>query len=366
LGTASNAVYAEPGFLLFEQESTLMVRPFDAALRSFAGEPVQLADGFGPSTTNRIPLSVSATGLLSYQRGRQETEVAIFDRTGKRSYSLGVATENRLRLAPDGNRLAAAVLDPNNRAGDIWLFSLSPRGTSSSRLTSDAAFDWQPVWSPDGLSILFASNRKGAMSLYQRSLGQDEDRPVLVSPSGHPLLPTDWSRDGFLVYEQLDPATREDLWVLQLDGDRKPMPFLRTPSSETAGRLSPDGRWMAFVSDESGTDEIYVLPFAPTQEARSDGIIGKQRVSSNGGTQPKWRGDGTELFYHAANGTLMAVAVQTKTTFEADPPIALFATLPNWDVSADGQRVVAYALTQDSERSGITVLVNWTALLPKN
>jgi Tol biopolymer transport system component len=303
---------------------------------------------------------------LSYQHGRQETEIAIFDRTGKRSYSLGVAAENRLRLAPDGNRLVAAQLDPNNRAGDIWLFNLSPRGTSSSRLTSDPAFDWQPVWSPDGLGILFASNRKGPMSLYQRSLGQDEDRLVLASPSGHRLLPTDWSRDGFLVFEQEDPATREDLWVLQLDGDRKPMPFLRTPSSERAGRLSPDGQWMAFVSDESGTNEIYVLPFAPTQEARTDGVLGKQRVSSHGGTQPKWRGDGTELFYQAADGTLMAVAVKTQTTFEADPPIALFATLPNWDVSADGQRVVAYAIPQEPERSGIIVLVNWAALLPKN
>ena len=161
-----------------------------------------------------------------------------------------------------------------------------------------------PVWSPDGARIVFASARGTPPNLYQKaSIGGGGDELLLKSTSNN--QPTDWSSDGqFIVYARMDPTTQWDLWLLPMSGgqDRKPVPLLQTEFNEHLGRVSPDGRWIAYVSDESGSNEVYVRPF------RGPGP--KRRISANGGSEPKWRGDGKELFYLAADGSVIAVGVR--------------------------------------------------------
>ena len=181
-----------------------------------------------------------------------------------------------------------------------------------------------PVWSPDGSRIIWRSNRDGRYDLYWKAASGAGPDELLLKSSNISKVPTDWSLDGrFLIYYEIDPKTKRDIWVLPLSGDRKPFPFLQTESSEAAGQLSPDGRWMAYTSDQSGAFEIYVRSFP------SGG--GQWQVSTKGGTGPCWRRDGKELFYYAPDGKLMAVEVKSgprggrqEASFEAGPPHALF------------------------------------------
>jgi Tol biopolymer transport system component len=175
-------------------------------------------------------------------------------------------------------------------------------------------------------------------------------------------FPTDWSMDGrFIIYYEIDPKTRRDIWVLPVGGDRKPFPFLQTEANEIGGQLSPDGRWMAYASDESGGYEVYVQSFP------SGG--GKRQVSTKGGIGPCWRRDGKELFYYASDGKLMAVEVKNGASFEAGMPSALFefrsgngaVTTAPYTVTADGQRFLLNALVDESGAAPLTVVVNWTA-----
>jgi eukaryotic-like serine/threonine-protein kinase len=255
--------------------------------------------------------------------------------------------------------------DVQNAAGDIWLLELS-RGIST-RLTSDAAYDWRPVWSPDGSRVAFASNRKGPMNLYQRLVAGGADELLLAS--GNRLIPTDWSSDGrFVIYEQLDPKTRSDLWVLPLEGDRKPLPFVQTEFDETEGRVSPDGRWMAYTSNESGTEEVYVQRFRGVEGAPASAAGRRWRVSTNGGHGPAWRRDGKELFYIARDLKLMAVEVKASSTFELGIAKGLFETTLavniGYDVAADGQHFLVTVAAEDAS-SPVTVVVNWTAGLKR-
>jgi Tol biopolymer transport system component len=200
--------------------------------------------------------------------------------------------------------------------------------------------------------------RPGAYHLYQRaSAGGPEER---LLESSAVLYATQWSPDGrFIVYEAFDPKTRGDLWVLPVTGDRKPMVFAATEFSEVQGQLSPDGRWMAYRSNESGREEIYVQPFPPTG--------GKWQVS-NGGGQPRWRRDGRELYYVAPDSSLMAVSIAAGPTFQAGVPKALFESRVeatgikySYAIARDGQRFLL--LIEEPKSPAITVVINWTALL---
>jgi Tol biopolymer transport system component len=239
-----------------------------------------------------------------------------------------------------------------------------------SRLTFDPARDQFPVWSPDGKRIAFASDRTGNFDLYQHAsngAGQDE----LLLKSNHQKYPTDWSSDGrYLLYSDLDPKTKPDLWVLPMESassERKPVLFLRTDLHTDLykgnGKFSPDVHWIAYESTESGRVEIYVQPF-PSAE----GGGGKWMVSHGGATQPRWRGDGKELLYLAADGNVMAVPVSTSgAAFEAGTPAVLFKGPPNhgWDVSADGKRFLFPVPSGDTAQAPFTVVQNWMSLLKK-
>jgi Tol biopolymer transport system component len=231
----------------------------------------------------------------------------------------------------------------------------------SSRVTYSPSADLNPIWSPDGQQIVFASNRKGPYDLYLKSLtgtGNEE----LILESSNPKLTQDWTRDGRFILYSVAVGSNRDLWLLPTTGDQKPQPVATTPQLEDQAQISPDGRWVAYISDESGRWEVYVQPLQGAGE--------KLRVSSNGGGQPKWRGDGRELFYLALDGTMMAVPIQAGAVLVPGSPTSLFQTgispspgLDQYAVTADGQRFLVITPLPGEAASPITVIQNWPAAL---
>ena len=360
----SNVAYAE-GYLLFLREGTLMAQAFDAKRLETVGDafPIAVAVQSEPSMARGV-FAVSENGVLAYQTGsaRNGSQLAWFDRNGKQLSLLGdVADYGQIQLSPDGKRLALTIVDPQNGNQDIWLYEVA-RGLRM-RYTVDPADERSPVWSPDGSRIVFSSNRKAHFDLYQKSSrGVGNDEPLLESDlEKHPMS---WSPDGqFLLYLSVDPKTKADLWVLPLGGDRKPFPFLQTEFNEFNGQFSPDGRWIAYSSDESGGNQIYVVPFP--------GPGGKQQISTSGGRQPKWRGDGKEIFYLAPDNKLMATEVSGQgTSLVVGAVRPLFEVHPYesgnvYDVATDGRRFLVNTAVEQKASAPITLVINWTADLKR-
>ncbi len=247
---------------------------------------------------------------------------------------------------------------------DLWLLDIA-RGTTSR--FSLGLLSYAMVWSPDSNWLTFMASRAGVTGLYQKpSNGAGQDELLLSATDAEP---TDRSQDGrFLLYQRNDPKTKWDLWVLPLFGDRKAKPFLQSEFDESQGQFSPDGRWVAYASDESGRPEVYVQPFP--------GPGPKIQISTAGGVQPKWRRDGKELFYRVdGTGKLMTVEVKADGQFQAGVPqvLSLETTVTthgmqsgdHYAVSADGKRVFSIKASQESAAAPITVVVNWTAGLKK-
>lgn len=363
LSVYSNAVYAPPGYLIFRREATLMAQRFDADKLAVAGDPFPIAEDVGfDATSYQGFFSVSDNGVLVYHSGAAgKTRFTWIDRTGKELGIVGEsADQGDLQLSPDGARLAFRRVEFRTGAISIWLMDLA-RGTASP-FTFEQTIDFAPIWSPDGNRIVFASLREGPPSLFQKvsnSAGNEE--PLLKSFI--PKIPYDWSRDGrFIIYGVIDPKNSWDLWVLPLDGDRTPIAFLQTDSDERQAQFSPNGKWVAYTSIESGRVEVYVRPFPAA--------AGKWQVSTGGGEQPRWRRDGKELFYLSADHKLMALEVNTEgPTFEHHAPNALFVTRVGgidtpgdyYAVTADGQRFLLNNLVEEAAHTPISVVLNWTA-----
>jgi Tol biopolymer transport system component len=367
--TDSSALYAPPGYLLFWRAETLVAQAFDQQKLALTGEPFPIAEQVGVGYLSGVGgspdtyVTVSQNGVLASHPGSSEkVQLAWFDRGGKQTAVISSRAEYRHpALSPDGKRMAFDSLDPQMANRDVWVLEFA-RGTTS-RLTSDPATDWFPVWSPDGSHIVFSSNRNGLSSdLYQKAAsGAGNDQ--LLLKSDNPTFPTDWSQDGrFILYQSLDPKTRENIGVLPLEGDRQPFPLLQTEFREQQARFSPNGKWFAYTSDESGAPHVYVQSFPPTGD--------KWPVSTGGGDQPRWRRDGRELFYLAADGKLMAVDVKTDGAFEAGVPRPLFETHSpfaagpfaiNYVTTADGQRFLVRLTVEQSSTPPINVVVNWAA-----
>ena len=360
----SSALYAAPGYLLFARESTLMAQGFDAAKLQVTGEPFPVVEGVAYVSANSYSsFSVSDNGTMVYLGGGiSSRQLTWFDRTGKNLATAGSPGDyNDIVLSPDAKRLA---VQQNNLGGttDIWLIDLS-RGTSS-RFTFTPNYDDNPVWSPDGSQVVFSSNAENFFSLSKKlSSGAGSEEVILKSDNGQEAY--DWSRDGrFLLFTDFGAKTDADVWVLPMSGDGKAYPLLQTEFSETYGQFSPDGRWFAYTSNESGKTEVYVQSF-PTSG-------GKWLISTGGGSQPRWRGDGKELFYIAPDKTLMAVGINAGSTFEMTTPTPLFQTqvssynAPNrYVVSADGQRFLINCPAGAINRTPIKVALNWTNGLKK-
>jgi Tol biopolymer transport system component len=283
-----------------------------------------------------------------------------YDRTGKVVGVAGEADSAALlypELSPDGAQLVIQRTVQNNF--DVWLMDLIRGGMI--RFTSDPGIDTAPLWSPDGRRIAFASTRKGPVDLYVKPAGGAGAEEVLLETPNN-KWPTDWSKDDrFLLYSENDPKTGRDLWALPTAGnDRKPIVVAKTQFEELNGQFSPDGRWVAYETNESGRFEIVVQPFPePTS---------KWHVSTGGGIQPRWRADGKELYFIAPDGKLMAASItSTEATFARGAPAPLFSVTlapgagtnkQQYVVSRDGHFLINQPV-ETSITPPITLILNW-------
>ena len=351
---ATQPRYALPGYLLYVRAGNLVAAPFDAKRLQITGPAVTVVEGVRQSLfSGAAQYVVSSTGTLAYVPGGVEevqNKLAWVSRNGAeqlldapaRSYSVP-------RISPDGGRVA---LDPD---GQIWLYDIARK--TLTRLTFDGDVNIRPLWTPDGKRVIFSSSKGGQQSVFwqladgsggreQINVGEQLQVPSSISPDGR-----------FLSYYQVDPNTQRDIWILDLR-DRKARPFLQTRFNESASAFSPDGRWLAYVSDESGRSEIYVQPFP--------GPGGKWQISTEGGTEPVWNRNGRELVYR--NGErMMSVEITVQPAFAVGVARQVFAgsyadpvIIPTYDMTSDGQRfLMLKPKEQQAANNQIVIVQNW-------
>ncbi len=360
LGDISSAEYvvgpSGAGYLLFVRQGTLMAQPFDPGRGVLTGDALAVMQQVETSSFLRGRFSVSGNGFIVTETGGADrARLTWLDRTGK---TLGVVGEPmaalaRPQLSPDDTQVVFRQTDGWNP--DIWrrdLVSGIPTRVTFSRLNHN------PVWSPDGSRIAFASGRLGVNQLYVKSISGTGAEELLLQTENS-KTPTSWAANGrWLLYTEQDAKTRSDLWILPMDGERRPAPFLQTSFDEKDGAFSPDGRWIAYVSDESGNDEVYVQPFPATGA--------KWRVSRDGGRWPAWRRDGKEIYWLDASAALQAAAANAGIPFQVGAPQRLFETRiqnPNerYAVSADGKRFLVPLPVNIEAVRPLTVIENWLA-----
>jgi Tol biopolymer transport system component len=359
----ANAAYAAPGYLLFYRDQTLFAQRFDAKKLELSGEPTPfLTEIEYLPRIQRAVFASSESGVLVAQRSSDDTgasQLLWFDRKGQQ---VGVATKpgvyGNISLSPNGKFVAADAMDLATTNTDLWTYDLENQ--SAKRLTFDPAIDSTPLWSPDETRLVFTSDRAKRFNLYVKNAdGSQEEQ--LIPQEGPDRYPLDWSRDGkYVIYQR-----GTDLWYLTFP-ELAPTLFLKAASAPNVARFSPDGKWLAYASNESGRWEIYVTSFPAAH--------GKWQVSSAGGEQPKWRSDGKELFYLAPDGKIMATPVTIGASFDAGSPVVLFQANPremvatserfSYDVSKDGQRFLINTQLK-SALTPMSVVMDWTASLNK-
>ncbi|MGE5715689.1 MAG: hypothetical protein ACM369_03475, partial [Acidobacteriota bacterium] len=348
--------YAPPGYLLFVRDKTLVAQPFDVKVQKTTGEPIPLAEHVGTDPVGLARFSVSRDGTLVYRTGESGDRFLWVDRSGKEGETVGDPGEyHNPAFSPGGDRLAFNLADPRSGKTDIWIRDLK-RGVSS-RFTFGAGDAAAPVWSPDGRLVVF---RQGLDIFEKAAGGQGEEAKILLK-SDELKVPTDWTRDGrYIAFQSRGKETNWDIWILPTFGDKKPIAFLKTQFAEALPVFSPDGRFLAYQSNESGRFEIYVQSFP--------GPGGKWQISASGGVEPRWRADGKELYYRAPDERLMAVAIQTGGSFTAGAPQPLFQgrfdmtpTRNRFLPTADGKRFLTVAPLGRETMTPTTVVLNWYA-----
>jgi eukaryotic-like serine/threonine-protein kinase len=357
----ANAVYTEPGYLLFYRDQTLFAQRFDVKKFAVSGEPTPILNDleYSPRIAKTV-FAVSGSGLLVAQKSGETalSQLLWFDRKGEQvSAAAKPGLYGDLSLSPDGDSLVADVTDIASQNTDVW--TLGAR--SAKRLTFDPAIDTMGLWSPDGKRLIFSSNRGLKFDLFWKNAdGAQEEKPFLENASDK--YATSWSHDGkYVLY-----SGGTDLFYMTLPEQQSHL-FLKAPSSLKTGRFSPDGKWVAYASNESGKWEIYVTSFPDAH--------GKWQVSSGGGEQPNWRADGRELFYLSSEEKIMAAPVTTGANFDAGTPVALFQADPreqvatseqlNYDVSKDGQRFLVNTQIKKGGTTPMSVVQNWGAKLSR-
>lgn len=359
----ANGAYAS-GYVFFKTGSTLMAQAFDPNALRKIGDPLPVVTPISTDAGSAFAsFSVSTAGTIVYTRGTARPLVLTwFNREGKAVGTLGEPGQyTNVTLSPDGTRLAVSLTSGSPANRDVWIVDLA--GGSASRVTLDPAVDATPIWSPDGTRVAFSSQRAGPYQIYvsASTISATPQAEVLLKADAASIA-TDWSSDGrHIVFTRTGPATGLDLWVLPVSGDRQPFPFLQTPAVEDNGAFSPDGQWIAYQSNASGRDEVYVQRFPPAS--------GQFRVSRSGGTQPRWRGDGKELFFLAPDGSVMAAAILEGPQPAAGVPQTILPAAMTlvirhaYTVTRDGQRVLIPVL--DQRNPPVMTVVNWAVAAGK-
>jgi dipeptidyl aminopeptidase/acylaminoacyl peptidase len=372
----NSALYAS-GYLLYLRGDTLMAQAFDPERGQLKGDSRAVAEHVATVPGRRL-VNASENGILIYHTGAaNEKRFTWFNRAGQ---NLGVTGEAEdyfdLRLSPDGAKLASNAGSPNS---EIWVDELA-RGVRT-RLTIDPDTDHGiPVWSPDGDTILFgAVLGKARRGIYRKpSNGAGSEELLLPSEdSDTQIWPTSWSGDGrFVLYSHGALLGQADIWVLPLAGVRKPRLLVQAPVAAYDGQFSPNGRWVAYTSRESGREEVYVVPFDPTRVLNTgsgavgaSGGGGKWLISASGGRSPRWRGDGKEIFYLSPDNQMMAAGVEERGNgIEVRSAQALFRapvsiSFSPYDVTLDGKKFVINTLSE--QNTPLALVVNWMANLKK-
>jgi dipeptidyl aminopeptidase/acylaminoacyl peptidase len=350
----SAAVFAAPDLAIFAREGALLAQRLDLDTLTLVGDPLPVAGSVAvhPNVIGAVAVSASATGPLAYRAAAEERQLTWVDRAGRRTGLVG---------APDSGQPLSPELSPDERTvalarmmggrPDLWLVDGTRGGLQ--RFTADWAQEYDPTWSPDGSRIIFSSNRTGILDLYEKSVGGGGTGDTLLLRSGEHKNALHWSPDGrYFLYAIQTAVAGRDIWCLPLTGDRKPFAVVQTMFEETEARFSPDGRWIAYQSNESGRTEVYVQRF-PEPGSRF-------QISTAGGRFPQWRRDGRELFYLGGDDRLMAVRIDTSgSALESSLPETLFSAPAGAEyvASPDGQRFLVNVITR--EPSPITVLLNW-------
>ena len=346
----SSGAFLPPDRLLFIRQGTLVARQFDVARAELTGDPITLASEVGQ-------FAVSASGIIAHRSatGGRQARMTWFDRSGQTV--LGPALPvNAPELSPDERQVAFDRTTRGNR--DIWIMDLARESVTP--FTVDPAVDGFPIWSPDGTQIVFESTRNGTFDLWIKpSSGASPEQMLLGTADSE--WPLHWSKDGlFLLYQTSDLMTKWDLWALPMTGsERTPFVVTNSPFAERMGQFSPDGRWLAYETNESGRPEIVAQAFPKAS--------GRYPVSTSGGTAPRWRPDGSEIVFIAPDGMVMGVPItSTGSSLEAGKPMALFpidiAAQPfksQYTVSRDGRLIVNNLQPEDSAASPITLIFNW-------
>jgi len=363
----SNVWYA-PGFLIYARQGTLLAQPLDVRKFRVVGEPFSIAENVEHTPGGASPFSASDSGVLVYGTAASpDVQLAWYNREGARLGAIGEpAAFKDLSMSPDETRLAVNRRNPETKKLNIWTMELSTGMLS--RVTFDSANDWTPVWSPDGREMVFSSNRRGTWDLYRKAVGGGDEKllfatSTLVNPGRFTSVHA-WLRDGSILFRYWGDA---DSWssifyLLPPTGEQKPVALLTTGFWTDSPRISSDGRWVAYESEESGRTEVYIAAFP--------GFTEKRRVSNDGGCQVRWRKDGRELFYLNLDGKLMSVDVRRDARFEISTPRVLFQTPVQVDpfknqycVTGDGKKFVI-AEPVETGRS-LTVVLNWSAGLKR-
>jgi Tol biopolymer transport system component len=360
----SNAVYAPPGYLLFVRDGNVVAQHFDAEEGRLTGEAVPIVTGVDMYLNLRGSFSVSDSGVLVYRSRESRTpyEITWFDRKGQRLRTVGEpGLYVDMELSPDGTQVALERFEVESGAGDIWLLDLSR--DLYSRLAFDAAWDMVPRWSPGGDRVAFMSfdGTLNTYRLYQVPSKATPEPELVFDLGAEEAYLSDWSRDG--KYIALNNSGG-DVLILSLLGQPELEAFLDSEFEESGGRFSPDGHFFAYVSDETGRDEVYVTTF-PESSSR-------WRVSKEGGGDAKWRPDGKELYYVSTEGQLMAVKLDIGTGFEAVAPEVLFSVGPPggslrsyYAAAADGQRFLVLTSIEGIRPLPFNVVLNWSEELKR-
>ncbi len=343
--------FAPPIHILLVRERVLYAQRFDPVKMEMSGEPFPVASGISSDRTNFRRVTASDTGLIAYRPDETtQRQVTWVDRSGKPAGTVGepLADVASGEISPDGRTLALTVRRGENGSHDVVLMDMA-RGTVTRLASEDSGAG---RWSPDGTRIAFSAGRTGILDLYWKIVGGGPDEVLFASKEAKNL--TDWSPDGkYILFSSQSPTTARDVWALPVDGaDRKPFPVAQTAAEETNGRFSPDGKWVAYVSDETGHAEIFVRPFPGPGPA--------VRVSTGGGQTPFFRHDGKELYY-TTEGQLMSVSVgmSGKGTLNFGLPQSLFKFKGYVVPQTDGKRFLFLMPLGDVTRPPITVIVNW-------